>query len=36
MTKTVLWDASYIDVDGNLQNHKNIEIKEGVITAITD
>lgn len=33
---TLLWDASYIDTDGNLQNHKNIEITDGVITAIND
>ena len=36
MVSTLLWNASYIDAEGKLQNHKNIEITDGVITAITD
>ncbi len=33
---TLLWDASYIDVDGNIQNHKNIEIVDGKISEINE
>lgn len=33
---TLLWDANLIDGEGKLQNHKNIEIADGVIAAITD
>ncbi|MBQ2106306.1 MAG: amidohydrolase family protein, partial [Lachnospiraceae bacterium] len=36
MTNTLLWNAGYIDAEGKLQTHKNIEIKDGVITAISD
>ena len=36
MTNTLLWTAGYIDAEGKLQTHKNIEIKDGVITAISD
>lgn len=33
---TLLWDASLIDGNGNVQSHKNIEIAGGVITAVND
>lgn len=33
---TLLWDASLIDEEGKLQNHKNIEITDGLITAVSD
>ena len=36
MIHTLLWNANYIDAEGQLQNHKNIEITDGVITAISD
>jgi hypothetical protein len=28
MTSTLLWNAGYIDAEGKLQTHKNIEIKD--------
>lgn len=33
---TLLWNATLIDGDGCAQNHKNIEITDGVITSVTD
>lgn len=36
MTNILLWNASYIDAEGKLQNHKNIEITDGVIRSIID
>ena len=35
MIHTLLWNANYIDAEGQLQNHKNLEITDGVITAIS-
>ncbi|MBQ6834745.1 MAG: amidohydrolase family protein [Lachnospiraceae bacterium] len=32
----LLWDANLIDAEGNMQSHKNIEIENGTITAITE
>ena len=32
----LLWDANLIDAEGNMQSHKNIEIENGMITAITE
>jgi len=36
MANTLLWNAGYIDKEGSLQTHKNIEITDGVISAIYD
>lgn len=33
---TLLWDATLIDGEGSVQSHKNIEITNGVISAVTD
>lgn len=33
---TLLWDASLIDGEGNVQNHRNIGIADGVIVSVTD
>lgn len=33
---TLLWDASLIDEDGNVQNHRNIGIADGVIAAVSN
>lgn len=34
--QVLLWDAGFVDADGTLQTHKNIEIQDGVIKAVTD
>lgn len=33
---TLLWDAGLIHADGTVENHKNIEITDGVISAVSD
>lgn len=32
----LLWDASLVDADGIVQNHRNIEISDGIITGVED